>query len=294
MLLPDISEFQPNADLAGIKKQNGGAVITRVGYGAFHKDLSYTNHRAAALKADFHFNGLYQYVVASQDVTAQAKEFVGWVGKLNQGEIPMADIEEGEGSQLVRATTWFTYVDKALGLETLPLNRRSWLYSGQDYASNSGLATICASARHTWIALYGPTPPALPHTLWQSTDGAQGVNRTNWAGAGYCDTNVTGYTLAELAATAWQPHAVSSAAIWNIHATSLLPTRATIIWEHTPGVKEWQVHTSGPGMDRTNNVTVPQAQYEGLKAGSVYQMSIVGLVNGHGVGIVGKSSFRTP
>src|ERR1700760_147902 len=205
MLLPDISEFQPNTDLPGIKAINGGAVIMRVGYGARHKDTSFTGHRRAALAADFHFNGLYQYVTANEDITVQARQFVQWVGTLNPGEIPMVDLEEGSGAQLARANMWFEIVDEAYGLTGLALNQRSWLYSGESFAQVASLIPIFNSDRHTWVAAYRSTEPTPPHTLWQSTDGVDGINITTWPGAGRCDTNVTRYTLAELAATAFQP-----------------------------------------------------------------------------------------
>lgn len=204
MLLPDISEFQPNADLAGIKKQNGGAVIMRVGYGADHKDLSFTNHRAQAHTAGFSFVGLYHYIRADQDPTAQARQFCNWVGHLVPNEIPIIDLEQGDGSQLSRANKWLSFVDDNYDLDRLPLNRRSWLYTGENYGQTHDLASICASIRHTWVAKYSVDPPSLPHSLWQSTNGAQGVNKTNWAGAGYCDTNVTGYTLAQLSSMTHQ------------------------------------------------------------------------------------------
>jgi len=294
VLLPDLSEFQPRANLAGIKSQNGGAVILRVGYGARRIDKVYTNHRAAAHEADFHFLGLYHYVTAGDDISAQAHKFCEWVGALKTGEIPIIDLEEGPGNQFSRATKWLDIVDAGLGLNKFTLNRRSWLYSGDYFARNAGLQPIFESIRHTWVAAYGDQEPSLPHTLWQSTDGKIGSHKTSWSGAGYCDTNFTRYTLAQLASTAWMPPHVADVGVWNIHPVSLLPTRATIDWEHTGGITEWQVHCEGPGFDHTNNVFHPQAVYEGLRSGSRYYLSIISIVNGHGVGTVGKKTFDTP
>jgi hypothetical protein len=204
MLLPDISEFQSGANLAGIKEQNGGGVIIRAAYGVFHKDLVFDSHRAAAHAADFSFVGLYQYLVQGQDPINQAKEFCSIVGALKPGEIPIIDLEEGDGSQLSRANAWMNYIDGFYKLTSRPLNFRSWLYSYEVFIRDHDLASVCASIRHTWVAKYDVTPPSFPHSLWQSTDGVDGVNKTDWSGAGFCDTNVTGYTLAQLAAMAFQ------------------------------------------------------------------------------------------
>jgi len=210
--LPDVSEFQSPAsgnapNWAGIKSQNGGAAIIRVGYGNAHLDGMLVSNRAKIKSLSFGFCGLYQYLRAGQDVPSQANAFINWIGpNLNQGEIPMLDLEEGSGDQSGRANQWFGIIDKAYGLTALPLSQRSWLYSGQNFAVSAGLAPIFNSARHTWVAAYQASEAGLlPHTLWQSTDGQTGANRTNWSGCGFCDTSIYHGTLASLSALGWQP-----------------------------------------------------------------------------------------
>ena len=199
LLLPDLSEFQPNADMCAIKAMNGGAAILRVGYGNAHLDKSLVKHRAAA--AGFSFLGLYLYLRAGQDVHSQAAAFIKWIGPhLNPGEIPILDLEEGAGDQSGRANQWFGIIDAEYGLTRLPLPERSWLYSGENYAQTHGLAPIFASARRTWVAAYGNTEPTLGHTLWQCTDGKVGSHQQAWPGAGKCDTSLYHGTLAQLAA----------------------------------------------------------------------------------------------
>lgn len=203
MLLPDFSEWQPNVNMAGVRKQTP-ALILRVGYGHDHKDLQIDRYRPQAVQNGFGWTGLYQYARADQDITAQAEMFCSWVGRLTVGEIPILDLEEGSGDQTARANAWFNVVDDHFALTPLPVNERSWLYSGANFATNN-LESIFNSDRHTWVASYGATEPANPHTLWQSTNGAVGVNRVSWAGAGYCDTSTTRYTIDQLAATGWHP-----------------------------------------------------------------------------------------
>ncbi len=210
MLLPDVSEFQtgPSApDWAGIKKQNGGAGICRVGYGTGHLDHMFVSNYTAMKKNKFSFTGLYHYIVAGQDMAAQARQFCAWVGPpsaIAPGTVFMCDLEEGGPPQLGRANTWLTLVDKFYNLDTQPLNMRSWLYSGQSFAVDTGLSPIFNSARRTWVASYKATEAGLlPHTLWQSTNGKLGANITNWAGCGKVDTSKYNGTLSELAATGW-------------------------------------------------------------------------------------------
>ena len=200
LLLPDCSEFQPSADLAGIKKLNGGAIILRACYGTSHPDATFAPHRATAAKLGYTFVGCYQYLTAAQDAAAQAHKFVQMVGHLAPHEVPILDLEEGMGNQSGRAAAWFSVVDETLGLATLPLSKRSWLYSGQSFAVDAGLAPIFRSARRTWVAAYRDSDAGLlPHSLWQSTNGVVGAHHeVSWPGAGHCDTNQYNGTLAQL------------------------------------------------------------------------------------------------
>lgn len=200
LLLPDSSEFQwppnhsPGTDMAGIKRLNGGAAIIRACYGLSHNDPAFRATRVAALDEGFSFLGIYQYIRADEDVLDQANYLLNLAGKLASHEIFIADLEEGTGSQYARALTWLAQVAERSGKEPL-------LYSDTAFAEEHGLAPIFnGPAVHTWVASYGSIEPALGHTLWQSTDGAVGSYKTNWPGAGFCDTSVFHGTLADLAA----------------------------------------------------------------------------------------------
>jgi Glycosyl hydrolases family 25 len=231
LLLPDCSEFQPSADLAGIKRLNGGAVILRAAYGTSHPDKVFARYRAQAASFGYSFCGIYHYVTAGEDITAQALAFTKIVGRLAPNEIPILDLEEGDGDQEARANTWLSLVDMTFGLSLRPLNERSWLYSGEDYAQTAGLAPIFASARHTWVAAYGSTEPSLGHTLWQCTNGTVGAyNGTSWPGAGRCDTNLYAGTLAELAALSgrYQPPAAAGYATTGTETLAALASAAKV------------------------------------------------------------------
>lgn len=203
LLIPDVSEFQTGAtapNWAGIKAQNGGAGIIRVGYGNAHLDTRFVSNKNGLQNNNFRWALLYHYLRQDQDALAQAQQFCSWIGsgQLKPWMRPCLDLEEGSGDQSGRAATWFSYVDNFFGLSSLPLNKRSWLYTGDTFGQSHGLTGICNSARHTWIAKYSATEASLPHTLWQCTDGVNGIHITSWSGAGKCDTSVTGLTLTQL------------------------------------------------------------------------------------------------
>lgn len=208
-LLPDVSEFQagPSApNWAGIKKQNGGAGICRVGYGTSHLDHMFAANYTGMKAQHYSFMGLYQYIVAGQDITAQARAFCGWIGPpsaIAPGTVFIADLEEGAGNQASRAGAWLGFVDHFYGLDAKPLPARSWLYAGASFAVDHGMAPIFGSQRRTWVAAYSAAEPKLGHTLWQSTDGAVGSHITAWAGCGKIDTSVYHGPLAGLAAMGW-------------------------------------------------------------------------------------------
>lgn len=197
LLLPDVSEWQPSADLGGIGRVNGGAAVIRAAYGTGHADWEFTRFRAAA--SGFRFLGIYQYLVAGEDAAAQAGVFCSLVHELGPHEVPVCDLEEGDGDQSGRFGTWASVVESRLG-------KRPWLYSGEAFAQEHGLAPLFSGSEyHTWVAAYGDAEPALGHVLWQCTDGTTGPNRTDWPGAGFCDTNVYRGTLGQLAVLAAPP-----------------------------------------------------------------------------------------
>lgn len=186
LLIPDVSEWQADVDFAALKRQNGGAVILRAAYGASHPDLKFAAWRTRAHNAGLRAVGIYQYIVASQDITTQAKAFVSLVGKRNAGEWFIADIEEGGGNQAGRAKTWISYVQQHLG-------GVCWVYSGESFSGSHGLR----SAAPLWIAAYRSTEPTAKHVLWQCTNGKDGAHVTSWPGAGKCDTSLYHGSLAD-------------------------------------------------------------------------------------------------
>jgi GH25 family lysozyme M1 (1,4-beta-N-acetylmuramidase) len=185
VLLADISEFQPDiADAAYLRWSK--AIVIRALYGTRTDKAWYGGARRDALHAGgARFTGIYAYIRADQDITAQAKALVSLLGKLRPGEKVIADIEEGIGSQQARWVTWAKAVNAGLG-------DPPWDYSGLNYAAAHGLQPV------TWVAAYGTREPDPPHQMWQFTD--------HYAvpGVGTADCSVFHGSIDDLAALAYQ------------------------------------------------------------------------------------------
>jgi hypothetical protein len=161
-------------------------------YGANHVDNAWYNgdRRNQLHQYGMEFLALYQYVVAGQDPAAQAKALAQLIGPLRPGEIVIADIEEGSGSQQQRWVTWAEALDKALGFPP-------WDYSGLSFAAAHALAPV------DWVAAYGQAEPDAGQKLWQFTDALQ------IPGIGTCDCSV-GPPIAQLAAMTYQGKSATS------------------------------------------------------------------------------------
>lgn len=186
VLLADISEFELNiADATYLSWSQ--AIVIRAAYGDAHDDHAwFGGQRRELLHAGgAQFLGIYQYIVANQDITAQAKQFCKLLGTIQPGEYLIADIEEGTGNLQQTWTTWANVVNAELGFPPGD-------YSGLAFAAAHGIQPA------DWLAAYQNTEPAVPHKLWQFTD-AYPV-----PGVGTADCSVFHGTITQLAALAYQ------------------------------------------------------------------------------------------
>jgi peptidoglycan hydrolase-like protein with peptidoglycan-binding domain len=184
-LVADISEFEPKIDDAKYLAWSEACVI-RAAYGASHDDRAWYGgqRRDLLLSGGAQFLGIYQYITATEDVTVQAREFCRLIGTLNKGEYPLADWEEGSGSQAGRRSAWNHVVRSELGFAP------GSGYSGMFFARDHGLAPV------EWVAAYQPAAPPGPWLLWQFTD-AFAV-----PGVGQADCSVHNGPVTDLAAHA--------------------------------------------------------------------------------------------
>lgn len=186
VLLADVSEFQPDINDAAYLAWSK-AIVIRAAYGAQHDDRAWYGgaRRAALLSGGARFLGIYQYLTAFEDAKTQAQAFLRIIGgKLNSGEVPLLDLEEGSGNQAARRDTWYKTIQDGLGFSP-------WDYSGLYFARDHGLEPV------QWVAAYQGTEPSPAHTLWQFTDAFQ------VPGAGVADCSVFHGTIDQLAALAF-------------------------------------------------------------------------------------------
>jgi peptidoglycan hydrolase-like protein with peptidoglycan-binding domain len=186
VLLADVSEFDPDINDAKYLAWSQ-AIVIRAAYGAHHDDRAWFGgaRRDLLLQGGAKFLGIYQYVTAAEDVTVQAKALLRIIGgKLNEGEVPLADIEEGSGSQAGRWATWRKVIQDGTGFDP-------WDYAGLNFARDHGLEPV------SWVAAYQSSEPPVHHSLWQFTD-AFAV-----PGVGVADCSVWHGTIAQLAALAY-------------------------------------------------------------------------------------------
>jgi len=185
-LLADVSEFQPDINDAKYLAWSP-AIVIRAAYGADHDDRAWYggDRRKQLHDGGVLFLGIYQYIAAAQDVTAQAREFCRLIGNLAKGEYPLADWEEGAGNLAARRATWNHVVLNELGFSP------GTGYSGLFFARDHGLAPV------EWVAAYQSTEPAPPHLLWQFTD------RFQVPGVGTADCSVYHGPVTDLAAHAF-------------------------------------------------------------------------------------------
>jgi peptidoglycan hydrolase-like protein with peptidoglycan-binding domain len=200
--LADVSEWNPQvADAAYLAWSR--AIAIRALYGTAHEDAAwYGGARRASLHAGgVRFLGIYAYLTQGEDAAAQAEAFVRLVGPLRPGEVPVCDLEEGDGDQSGRWEAWAAVIQDAYRVSP-------WLYSGLDFAATHGL-------RPQWIAAYQGAEPAAPHLLWQFTS-AYPV-----PGVGLADCSVYHGTTSQLVALIAQPPPPVPA--WEVTMMGKLP-----------------------------------------------------------------------
>ncbi len=186
VLLTDISEWEPDvADAAYLDWSK--AIVIRAAYGDAHDDRAWYGgaRRDMLHQLGARFVGIYQYLVAGQDGTAQADVLHRLVGALRPGEVLIADFEEGEHATL---TAWYNRMLLLYGTGVRPY---LWTYSGLNFGQAQGALPV------EWVAAYGQSEPSTPHTLWQFT------SNFPVPGVGRADASVFHGTMDQLAALAY-------------------------------------------------------------------------------------------
>jgi hypothetical protein len=201
--LADVSEYQPDIDDATYVAWSHGIMI-RALYGDAHVDGAwYSGARRSGLHAaGIQFLGIYQYLVSGQSGTSQAQAFHNLVGPIQNGEVFVADFEEGDKSML---TAWH---NEMIALYGSSITKYLWTYTGLDFGESAGVLPV------QWIASYGSSEPSTPHTLWQFSDSY------SVPGIGTCDCSQYDGTMSQLASLGWRG---AGAAAGNYHVIASAP-----------------------------------------------------------------------
>jgi hypothetical protein len=109
------------------------------------------------------------------------------------------------------------------------------------------------------------------------------------------DSNVA-FGIAVLMQSAPAQQAAPVLSNGHVVSGSLLPTRADVAWDSTVTPGTWKVTINGPGFaNKSNTVTVEQADYAGLESGHTYTVTVQQLdSSGNPWGNPGVIDFVTP
>ena len=146
------------------------SVLIKATEGITLKDSDFASNWSSALNHNVK-RGAYHFFRSSKDPSAQARNFIGTVGRLSPGDLPpVLDIETIHkgftGKQLSdKALVWLKAVEKHYGVKPVVYTSDWFLktYLTKDITDNYPI----------WIARYNTTPPEFSDwILWQFTDEA--------------------------------------------------------------------------------------------------------------------------
>ena len=183
----DISNYQANIDLPTYRATNG-KIICQVSWGTTQTVNPLRVLQIASLKFDVVV--WYMGLRADQDIAAQVAAFTNMIPVQTAGETYCIDWEATPG---VSAIPTLDQVNQARALLAahygiLP----GWIgtYASTSLFQSQGMPDW---GGWTWVASYQTTEPAIPHTLWQFTNGTYQSNPygpINFPGIGFCDGSV--------------------------------------------------------------------------------------------------------
>ncbi|HWT00155.1 MAG TPA: glycoside hydrolase family 25 protein [Pyrinomonadaceae bacterium] len=184
----DLSHFNTVSSFETVKNEGGiVGVIHKATQGTSMIDSKYHERKAAAAAAGLWW-GAYHFGVGNEDGAAQAKFFLSVV-EPGPNDLLVLDLEinpSGPGMTLAQAEEWVNYVQAETG-------RWPGVYGGS-YITELLRAHPGETALGFcwfWLAEYGPTPHLPPAwkewTMWQYTDGRDGLPPHTVPGIGACD-----------------------------------------------------------------------------------------------------------
>lgn len=193
-IFPDISEFQPNADMNALRASGVEAIAVRVCYGNAHIDHNMPIRRDQVRGAGFTAVMWYLFLRPNQDAQSQFNAFTSVIPSLGANEAVFVDWE-ADGSAGVPSPT---LRDQMLAMFDNFYHQPTGLYA------SASLLAANSTDHPQWVASYGVSQePAVKHFLWQYTDGKYTSGQyapVNFVSIGKCDTDVFHGTANELCA----------------------------------------------------------------------------------------------
>lgn len=197
----DISNFQPSADLPTYRQTNA-KIICQISWGT---DVTVNAGRIAEIRSlDFTVVLWYMGLVANEDIGAQVGAFVSQIGHLLPGEGVFLDWEATGSTP--PPTSQQRDVAESMLASRLGISVQ-WIGT---YGPASLLENSPKPAGWLFPASYETTEPAIPHALWQFTNGQYHsipYGPIDFPGIGYCDASVFHGSDAELEALVCPPAA---------------------------------------------------------------------------------------
>lgn len=192
----DLSHFNQNVDFAQAKDDGILGVVHKATQGTGYSDPTYATHRDQALAQGLLW-GAYHFGTGADGVE-QADYFLGRVQPA-PGVLLVLDLEanpQGPSMSLDEARAFVTHVQSVTG-------RWPGLYAGAYLKQLLGVSQDPVLGNcWFWLSQYGPTAVVPPNwtswTMWQYTDGAQGLGPYTVAGIGRCDRDKFNGTPDEL------------------------------------------------------------------------------------------------
>lgn len=204
---PDLSEYEPGANIKEVLKQSGGFLCIRAGFGVGSKDKKFDQWRDQA--KDAHVLMIYHFPTKVQSfagtVAENAEYFAKLVGKVRPNEVLVLDVEPRSGKwSKADCEKYMSIVREKTGAGPM------MIYANESYVGENGLSSLFTSSTG-WVAKWGKagtdaSPPKWDHISHQHAADGYGKPRVRWSGTdAKTDENRVTITKAEFAKRLGKP-----------------------------------------------------------------------------------------
>ncbi|MGI9023648.1 MAG: glycoside hydrolase family 25 protein [Acidimicrobiales bacterium] len=195
----DVSNWQGTVDWAALRDAGYLFGFAKATEGVTFVDRTLKANRIGMTASGMVLRGLYHFARPGRNSAAdEAVHFLETVGPLNQGEVPVLDLDvEGGPDAGAWAAEWMAIVEQATGHTPI-------LYSGAYYLRQTPTAAL--TKYPLWVAYWGRNngsiPTSAPNTdRWEAWTFWQFTSKGSVPGvSGYCDVSLFAGSVDDLAA----------------------------------------------------------------------------------------------